>query len=78
MAESSTLKGRRFGNVILVGSAAHRCRWPTSRPEPAGAPFPYRVLHGARLTQLLAGARPFTDQDAEASPAPPRGMLHFG
>jgi len=77
MAESSTLKGRRFGNVILVGSA---------RPLPTGeiaaragrAPFPYRVLHGPRLTQLLAGARPFTDNDAEASPAPPRGLLHFG
>ncbi len=70
MAESSTLKGRRFGNVILVGSA---------RPLPATeiaaragrAAFPYRVLHGPRLTQLLAGARPFTDNDAEASPAPP-------
>ena len=77
MAESSTLKGRRFGNVILVGS---------TRPLPTGeiaaragrAPFPYRVLHGARLVQLLAGARPFTDSDAEASPAPPRGLLHFG
>lgn len=77
MAESSTLKGRRFGNVILVGSA---------RPLPMGeiaaragrAAFPYRVLHGPRLTQLLAGARPFTDNDAEPSPAPPRGLLHFG
>ena len=77
MAESSTLKGRRFGNVILVGSAV---ALPVAdiAARSGRAPFPYRVLHGARLTQLLAGARPFTDQDAEASPAPPRGMLHFG
>ena len=77
MAESSTLKGRRFGNVILVGSAV---ALPVADIAALSgrAPFPYRVLHGARLTQLLAGARPFTDRDSEASPAPPRGMLHFG
>jgi hypothetical protein len=41
------------------------------------SPYPYRVLHGARLTQLLAAARPFTDQESEPSPAPPADML-FG
>ena len=74
--EPSTLKGRRFGNVIIAGSA---------RPLPYAAiaeragrgPFPYRVLHGARLHQLLTGARPFSDVDPESSPEPPRGMTHF-
>ena len=76
LAESSTLKGRRFGNVILVGSGR-----PLATEEVAAAAgrvlYPYRVLSGARLTQLLAEAAPFTDQDAEESPLPPRGMSHF-
>lgn len=75
-AEPATLKGRRFGNVILVGSAV---------PLPLGeiavragsAPYPYRVLHNARLTQLLGGAPPFTDDDAQPSPAPPQDLI-FG
>jgi spermidine synthase len=76
MAEASTLKGRRFGNVVLVGS---------QRPLPveaiaaeAGrAAYPYRVLTGARLAQLLAGAAPFTDAEGEESPAPPLGQTYF-
>jgi spermidine synthase len=76
MAESSTLKGRRFGNVIMVGSGR-----PLATDQIAAAAgrvlYPYRVLSGARLTQLLAGAVPFTDRDAEESPFPPRGMRHF-
>ena len=76
LAESSTLKGRRFGNVILVGSGR-----PLATEEIADAAgrvlYPYRVLSGARLTQLLAEAAPFTDQEAEESPLPPRGMSHF-
>ena len=76
MAESSTLKGRRFGNVILVGSGR-----PLATDEIAAAAgrvlYPYRVLAGARLTQLLAGAAPFTDREAEESPLPPQGMGHF-
>ena len=76
LAESSTLKGRRFGNVILVGSGR-----PLATDEIAAAAgrvhYPYRVLSGARLTQLLADAAPFTDQEAEESPLPPWGMRHF-
>jgi hypothetical protein len=74
-AESSTLKGRRFGNVIMVGSAtplpyaaiAERAGFP---------PFPYRVLRGARLSQLLADAMPFSNENAEESPEPGRNLLH--
>ena len=74
--EASTLKGRRFGNVIIAGGA-------TALPNGAIAeraghpPFPYRVLHGARLRQLLADAVPFSDEDAEESPEPERGQMHF-
>jgi hypothetical protein len=76
MVESSTLKGRRFGNVILVGSGA-----PLAAEEIAAAAgrvlYPYRVLSGARLTQLLAVATPFTDGDGEESPPPPKGRTYF-
>jgi hypothetical protein len=73
--ESATLKGRRFGNVIIVGAAT---------PLPYGeiaqrvgrSPFPYRVLRGARLQQLLTDSMPFSDADAEESPEPPPGLLH--
>lgn len=77
MAEASTLKGRRFGNVILAGSAAPLP--VVELAEAAGrAAYPYRVLTGERLTQLLAGAAPFTDAEPGESPAPPAGMAFFG
>ena len=77
MAEASTLKGRRFGNVILVASGQPL---PVDRvaAEAGRAPYPYRVVTGGRLTQLLAGATPFTDAEGEESPAPPAGMAFFG
>jgi hypothetical protein len=73
-AEPATLKGRRFGNVVMLGSAgvlplddlADRAGRP---------PFPYRVLHGTRLAQLLGAAAPFTAADARWSPEPPAS--HF-
>lgn len=76
LAESSTLKGRRFGNVLLVGSGR-----PLATDAIAAAAgrqlYPYRVLADARLTQLLSGAVPFTDREAEESPLPPHGMSYF-
>ena len=74
--EPSTLKGRRFGNVLLLGSAAPLPHLELARTAGSG-PFPYRVLHGERLTLLVAGARPYTDADAEPSPEPPSGLAHF-
>jgi spermidine synthase len=72
-AESSTLKGRRFGNVIIVGGAAPLPH--AAIAERAGrSPFPYRVLRGARLSQLLADSVPFSDKDAEESPEPGSAM----
>jgi hypothetical protein len=43
----------------------------------ARPPFPYRVLHGARVRQLVADSVPFSDEDAEESPEPGRGQMHF-
>lgn len=75
-AEPSTLKGRRFGNVIAVASPVALPLQPLAERAGQG-PFPYRVIHGSRLEQLRSGARPFVDADSESSPAPPRGMTHF-
>jgi len=75
-AEPSTLKGRRFGNVVLVASGAPLPLDDLAARAGSG-PYPYRVLHGARLTQLVAGAQPFTDEDAQRSPLPPPDLI-FG
>lgn len=76
-AEPATVKGRRFGNVILAASAQPLPVAGIAQRAGRG-PYPYRVLHGPRVAQLIAGATPFTDADAELSPEPPRGMTHFG
>ena len=75
-AESSTLKGRRFGNVIIAGGAtALPC---AAIAERAGqSPFPYRVLRGARLNQLLSDSKPFSIKDAEESPDPSSRLKHL-
>ena len=75
-AEPSTMKGRRFGNVIVAGSA-----WPppvTEYARRAGSgPYPYRVLHGSRLDQLIGGARPFSGSDVSPSPDPPFDFFRY-
>jgi spermidine synthase len=75
-AEPSTLKGRRFGNVIIAGGVTP-LPYAAIAERAARPPFPYRVVHGARLHQLLANSAPFSDEDAEESPEPGRGQLHF-
>jgi spermidine synthase len=75
-AEPSTLKGRRFGNVIIAGGVTP-LPYAAIAERAARPPFPYRVVHGARLHQLLANSVPFSDEDAEQSPEPGRGQLHF-
>ena len=74
--EPSTLKGRRFGNVIIAGGAAP-LPYAAIADRAGGPPFPYRVLHGARLNHLLAGSAPFSDDNAEESPEPGEGLKHF-
>jgi SAM-dependent methyltransferase len=78
-AEPSTLKGRRFGNLVLVATDRPLgTAWATFADLAGRPPFPYRVLHGARLDQLVGGARPYTDEDAEPSPPPPMDLLGLG
>jgi hypothetical protein len=75
-AESSTLKGRRFGNVIIAGGTTP-LPYATVAQRVGCPPFPYRLLRGARLRQLLADSLPFGDDDAAESPEPGSSMRHF-
>ena len=53
-AEPATFKGRRFGNIVLAGSDAPLPLAAYAERAARGA-YPYRVLHGARLIQLIGG-----------------------
>ncbi|HYP45366.1 MAG TPA: fused MFS/spermidine synthase [Propionibacteriaceae bacterium] len=75
-AEPATLKGRRFGNVLVVASAVPLPHLELADKAGRG-PFPYRLVRGERLAQLIGGGAAFTDDDAAPSPEPPRGAAHF-
>jgi spermidine synthase len=68
-AEPATLRGRRQGNLVVVAS-----RGPVPlaalRERSATAAAPYRVLDGGQVSDGFGGGSPFTDDDAEPSPAP--------
>lgn len=74
VADPAVLRGRRFGNAVLVGS---------DRPLPiaeltrraASDPHPARVEHGRSLTDFTGGAAVVTDAAAVASPAPPPSVF---
>lgn len=74
LAETQILKGRRFGNVVLIGSPA---------PLPldwmprllAGGPHPSKVVTGRELTEWIAGAPLSTDATATQSPPPSKNIF---
>jgi spermidine synthase len=74
LAETQILKGRRFGNVVMVGS---------QKPLPlewmprllAGGPHPSKVVTGRELREWIAGASVVTDQTAIQSPPPSKGIF---
>ena len=68
-AEPSTLKGRRFGNIVVA--AGGHLDEPALTRQAAGAVFPYRMMTGLELSAWLGGAKPYSQADAEASPPPP-------
>ncbi|MFF8405308.1 spermidine synthase [Streptomyces sp. NPDC014846] len=77
IAEPGVLRGRRFGNAVLV--AAHR---PPAVAVPArraaADAFPARVEHGAAVREFIGSARPVDDADAVPSPEPPNGAFGIG
>lgn len=74
LAETQILKGRRFGNVVLVGSRS---------PLPlewmprilAGGPHPAKVVAGSELRDFIAGAPIVTDATAIQSPPPAKSIF---
>ena len=69
LAEVQTLKGRRFGNLVI---AASRAPLPTEwlpRLMAAG-PHPAKVAEGREVVEFARGARVATDGDSTPSPRP--------
>ncbi|WP_432027187.1 spermidine synthase [Streptomyces sp. 1222.5] len=77
IAEPGVLRGRRFGNAVLV--AAHRSLDIAGPARRAAADaFPARVEHGAAVRDFIGSARPVDDADAVPSPEPPDGAFGIG
>ncbi|MFG2294241.1 spermidine synthase [Streptomyces sp. NPDC048603] len=74
MAEPAVLRGRRFGNAVLLASDAELPLTGLGRLG-AGDVFPARVESGAALTKLIGSAVAVADRDAVPSPAPPAGAF---
>lgn len=75
IAEPQVLKGRRFGNVVMVASAqpAESLDWLPRLL--AGGPHPARLVTGRELRELVGTTKPVTDATAVDSPAPSRGLF---
>jgi hypothetical protein len=72
VADSTLLRGRRFGNlVVLAGRTEPPIAELTRRA--AGDWFPGRVE--SDLARFTGGATPVPDDRAEPSPAPPEGLF---
>ncbi|KAA2258693.1 spermine synthase [Solihabitans fulvus] len=74
IADAPVLRGRRFGNLVLLGSR-RELPIPELTRLAASDPFPGRVEHGRSLRDFTGGAGVVTDAGAVASPAPPAGVL---
>lgn len=70
VAEPQVLKGRRFGNVVLLASAGDpELDWLPRLL--AGGPHPARMLVDRELQEWVGTAKPVADADAAPSPEPP-------
>jgi hypothetical protein len=76
LAETQILKGRRFGNVVMVASAAPIPTEWMPRLLAAG-PHPSVVVAGRELDDWIAGAPVSTDATAVPSPPPGKTFLQF-
>ncbi|CAL9355759.1 spermidine synthase [Streptomyces sp. enrichment culture] len=77
IAEPAVLRGRRFGNVVLVASHTPPDTARLARRAAADA-FPARVEHGEALARLAGDAAVVRDADAVPSPEPPGGAFGIG
>jgi spermidine synthase len=69
-ADPAVLRGRRFGNIVLVAADTPLPVAELSR-RVATDPFPARVEHGPGLAGFAAGAPVVTDATGTDSPPPP-------
>ncbi|MBM7462003.1 spermidine synthase [Microbacterium dextranolyticum] len=74
LAEVQTLKGRRFGNLVIAASAAPLPVEWLPRLMAAG-PHPAKVAQGDEIDAFVRGAVPVTDADATASPKPSASLF---
>ncbi|MBY8867202.1 MULTISPECIES: spermidine synthase [Streptomyces] len=74
VADPTVLRGKRFGNAVLVASDLPLPVAELTR-RAASDPHPGRVEHGRELTDFTGGALPVTDAAAVASPAPPPSVF---
>ncbi|MBT2388188.1 fused MFS/spermidine synthase [Streptomyces sp. ISL-1] len=77
IAEPAVLRGRRFGNALLLASHTPIGTAALARRTAADV-FPARVEHGLSLTRLIGDATAVRDVDAVASPEPPDGAFSIG
>ena len=70
VADPTVLRGRRFGNAVLVAADQPLPVTELTR-RAASDPHPGRVEHGRALRDFTGGATPVTDASAVDSPAPP-------
>jgi spermidine synthase len=74
LAETQILKGRRFGNIVLVGSQSPLpLEWMPRLL--AGGPHPSKVVAGSELRDFIAGSSIVTDASAIQSPPPAKNIF---
>ncbi|MFF3556424.1 spermidine synthase [Streptomyces tsukubensis] len=73
-ADPALLRGRRFGNAVLLGAAGELPIAELTRLI-ASDPHPGRVEHGRTLAAFTGGAPAVTDATARPSPSPPPGAF---
>lgn len=76
LAEPQVLRGRRFGNFVLVASRSPLpLEWMPRLL--AGGPHPATLVHGRELRNWIAGAPVVTDATALPSPPPNRSVFQL-
>lgn len=76
IAEPQVLKGRRFGNIVMVASTQPADSLDWLPRLLAGGPHPARLVTGRELRELVGTTKPVTDATAVDSPAPSRGIFN--
>ena len=74
IAEAQVMKGRRFGNLVIVGTRDEGVLDWLPRLVAAG-PHPAQAVSGEDLARVIRGAAVVTDATAQPSPDPGRGIF---